>query len=67
MSTLIDKEKFEEKHIEADFEFVFKQVSNMEWHGLREPMEFVYRKAYIAGKAAGIRESLGSPDRKEEA
>ena len=48
---------FEEKRIVADFEAVFKQVSNAEWRGLKDPMEFVYRAAYVAGKAAGKRES----------
>lgn len=49
---------FEEKWIQCDFELVFKQVAELGLSSLKETYEFVYRKAFIAGKT---RRDLNSP------
>lgn len=53
--------EFEEKRIEYDFTLVFNKVADLALTDLRGTYEYVYRQAYFAGKAAGKRESLGSP------
>ena len=53
---------FEEKRIECDFTLVFGKVVNLGLTDLKGTYEYVYRQAYFAGKAAGKRESLGSPN-----
>lgn len=53
--------EFEEKRIECDFTLVFGKVANLALSDLKSTYEYVYRQAYFAGKAAGKRESLGSP------
>jgi hypothetical protein len=52
---------FEEKRIKCDFEAVFKQIANFGMSSLKDTYEYCYRAAFVAGKAAGKRESLGSP------
>lgn len=48
--------EFEERRIQCDFQLVFKQVADLCLSSLKDTYEIVYRKAYVAGKAAGRRE-----------
>lgn len=48
--------EFEEARIKCDFELVFKQVAELGLSSIKETHEFTYRKAFVAGKAAGLRE-----------
>jgi len=47
---------FEEKRIECEFELVFKQTAELALASIKDTYEFLFRKAYFTGKAAGIRE-----------
>lgn len=51
--------EFEERWIQCDFELVFKQVSELGLSSLKDTYEFVYRKAYVAGKT---RRDLSGPE-----
>jgi len=62
---VVDEKVFEEKRLEVDFLNVFKQLSQMEWHSLIDAHRHTYLKGYEAGKAAGKRESLGSPEQSQ--
>lgn|SRR6185369_17553039 len=53
---------FEEKRMVCEFELIFKQTAELGIASLKETYEFLFRKAYFTGKAAGKRESLGSPE-----
>lgn len=42
--------EFEEAWIKCDFQLVFSQVAELGLTSLKDTYEFVYRKAFIAGK-----------------
>jgi hypothetical protein len=52
---------FEEKRIECEFTLLMSRVSKMSFATFTESCDYIFRQAYFAGKAAGKRESLGSP------
>lgn len=54
--------EFEEARMRCEFELIFKQTAELGIASLKETYEFMFRKAYFTGKAAGKRESLGSPE-----
>lgn len=54
--------EFEEKRVKADFQFVFSQVAQQSFASIKDTYEFVYRKAFIAGKSRRELEVIG--DRK---
>lgn len=47
---------FEEKRIACEFELVFKQTAELGLASIKDTYEFLFRKAYFTGKAAGKRE-----------
>lgn len=54
--------EFEERRIKCDFTLVFGKAAQLGLSSLSDTYEYVYRQAYFAGKAAGKRQSLGSPE-----
>lgn len=50
----------EEKRTQVDWENVWAKVSKMRFTGLKESYEYVYKEAFAAGKAAGLREKKSS-------
>lgn len=51
--------EFEEKRVRADFQLVFSQVAQQNFASLKDTYEFVYRKAFIAGKSRREFETIG--------
>jgi hypothetical protein len=43
----------------CEFELIFKQTAELGIASLKETYEFMFRKAYFTGKAAGLREQAG--------
>lgn len=43
--------EFEEKRVRADFQLVFSQVAQQDFASIKDTYEFVYRKAFIAGRS----------------
>jgi hypothetical protein len=41
---------FEERRVACDFQLVFGQVAQQNFASLKDTYEFVYRKAFIAGR-----------------
>jgi hypothetical protein len=48
--------EFEEKRIKCDSTLVITKAANSSFDSFSQSMEYVYRQAYFAGKAAGRRE-----------
>lgn len=55
--------EFEEAWIKCDFQLVFSQVAELGLASLKDTYEFVYRKAFVAGKNRRdlSHESIGTP------
>jgi hypothetical protein len=51
--------EFEEARMRCEFELIFKQTAELGIASLKETYEFMFRKAYFTGKAAGLREQAG--------
>ena len=43
--------EFEERWVACDFQLVFGQVAQQNFASLKDTYEFVYRKAFIAGRS----------------
>lgn len=48
--------EFEEARMRCEFELISKQTAELGIASLKETYEFMFRKAYFTGKAAGLRE-----------
>jgi hypothetical protein len=55
--------EFEERRVACDFQLVFGQVAQQNFASLKDTYEFVYRKAFIAGKTRRELDVMGSPAR----
>lgn len=47
---------FEERRMQCEFELIFKQTAELGLASMKQTYEFMFRKAYFTGKAAGLRE-----------
>ena len=50
-SIVTERKAFEDKRVEMDFQNVFSQIAQMEWHNLIDPYRYAYLQGYEAGKA----------------
>lgn len=53
--------EFEERWVACDFQLVFGQVAQLGLSSMKDTYEFVYRKAFIAGKSRRGLQAGSSP------
>lgn len=57
---------FEEKRIVCEATLLYTRISKMSFSSFKEAIDYTFRHGYFTGKAAGKRESLGSPTTETE-